>query len=494
MPGTLDQKLIDLCSDIKNLEREYQRYKARKQDFFQPRKVKIPVGVDGITSEFFEKELQRHLRTISLRLAGGKYHFSPFREVLIPKDIHLSVDEAVQLGRVRVISVGCIKDVLAQQLLYQVLEPYAEEKFQKLPGVSYAYRKGSSPQQAARQVHRWAREGYHYVLDADIKSFFDEIPHDLLMEALEGFFGADNPLVLKYLHRFLSVDRVPWESYAGQLRHFFSNKPDRHRRNRGIPQGGSISGLLANVYMHDFDAWALSTQNELGNLDRKYIRYADDFLFLLKEPGPMQKLQENIREKLASKGLSIHSDPKKCKTIHLLSEPVEYVGFSISPSGIAARRSNVQNFKKKVRAAIQKRQIAKDAPDKDLEKLVQKVNLKLLGTEAQGGYLCTHCGKEPSPQNWMSFFAVLTRTEQLRSLDTWMKKTIMEHYYKCTGRRLKKTHPALKKLASLKALHYRYRKEGKYAQYCKCSPELARYKKKRNGQFPLAGMLYDNGY
>jgi group II intron reverse transcriptase/maturase len=184
-------------------------------------------GVDGQTIEGFEKELSNNLYKLWNRMSAGSYFPSPVRRVEIPKSD----------GRLRPLGIPTVADRVAQMVVKQNLEPQLEPHFH---ADSYGYR----PEKSAIDAVDTARTRcwrYNWVIDLDIKSFFDNIDHDLLMQAVKKH--TDCKWILLYIQRWL---KVPVQLPDGSL----------VERDKGTPQGGVISPLLANLFLHYvFDKW-----------------------------------------------------------------------------------------------------------------------------------------------------------------------------------------------------------------------------------------------
>jgi RNA-directed DNA polymerase len=273
----LDDKLIEGFS-VDNFVNQYKAYKVNKTDIYTG-KIKIQMGVDGVDYKDFEKNLDKFAEHTCKRVIKGRYFFSPFREHEVPKPPFTSLKEAKKHeNKTRTLSIATIKDVVFQKIFYNVIEDYCEERFNEIKAeVSFAYRRGKSAPEAARKIYSAVKkEGFEYALDGDIQKFFDKIPHDLLYKKIQHFFGPRNKLVILYLKRFFSVDRVLFNDYDGNIKKFFTEKPKRTLRKEGIPQGGVLSGLVANIFMHDFDKYMVEIMYPKYEDQIKYFRYADD--------------------------------------------------------------------------------------------------------------------------------------------------------------------------------------------------------------------------
>lgn len=441
-----------------SIKETFEMYVAKKTDNLTGETIiKVLEGVDGITVEQFNKTLNHQVDFIYKKIQRGGYHFYPLKEVKIPKESGLSVEEAIKKDKVRVLSIASIRDVIVQKLLYDYLNDIVEAEFSKLNHVSFAYRKGLNAQKAAQKVFSDINGGYIVALDADLKGFFDTIPHQLLFEQVKKFFNF-MPEVQKLIYRFIHVD-IGWTVKRGN-----KTKVIRKKREKGIPQGGILSGMLANIYLHQFDTWVMET---LGNkYDLKYTRYADDFIILTKNADDILCIQNECKEFLRDLELILHPDPKKTKIIHIKkNQSVDFVGFKISKEQIAVKEQNVVKFKSRILKILNETDFSKS---KALLLLRYKLSFKYYGNEVKQ-FQCKTCNKIEVTRNWMKFFLVITDVEQLKKIDSWVYKEINFHYYEKTGKRLPRKVLKSLEFPSLELLYYRYRKElNKANDLCKC--------------------------
>ncbi len=262
-------------------------------------------GVDGQTLQAFEGELENNLYKLWNRLASGSYMPPPVKRVEIPK-----AD-----GGVRPLGIPTVADRIAQMVVKQVLEPELEEIFHP---DSYGYRPGKSAHQAIKQARKrcWRND---WVIDLDIKGFFDNIDHDLLMRAVRHHI--QDKWVLLYLERWLTA---PVELLDGT----------RQERTKGTPQGGVVSPLLANLFLHyAFDAWMRRHYCHIP-----FERYADDALCHCRTREQAEHLKEALKRRFAGCGLELH--PEKTKIVYCKDDdrrgdyPVtsfDFLGFAFRP-------------------------------------------------------------------------------------------------------------------------------------------------------------------
>ncbi len=449
------------------LEQFYFEYKERKTDYFKPENVSIPMGADGVTHEAFEKELDRNIHFISKKVLNGAYLFYPFRETEVDKPG----------GGKRTLSIASIRDVLVQQQLYITVYPLIDRLFSHptVDHVSFAYRKGRSAPQAALYINKYIDEGYVYALDADVVKYFDRIPHLELLDQLGEILGQDTT-TYKLIRRFVLVDKVPSSTYKKRrYRRLFGKeifrkiKPDRKKRKEGVPQGGVLSGMLANFYLHRFDRWLM--EEIKSDIDLRYVRYADDFVILVKDQTVLAQLRDMVATRLVVMGLELHTNPEKTRLVDIRDEGLDFVGFHFTANDIEVRRRNIIKFKGRFTDKLRSDlywNIQPRTVEKRLRAVVnQKLNFKILGRPEE---MCPNCGNPigSRPKSWMGYFSVVTNTNQLRDLDRWMRAEIAQYFLETYDFRVRRKMLRKAELASIEQEYYRLRKR----KSCQCPPEI----------------------
>ena len=244
----------------------YQRVKANKG----------AAGVDGESLQAFEAKLKDNLYKLWNRLSSGSYFPPPVRGVGIPK----------RYGEVlRMLGIPTVGDRVAQSVVKMVLEPILELVFHQ---DSYGYRPGRSAHDAIAVVRKrnWEND---WVVEFDIKGLFDNIDHELLMRALRKH--CQTPWVLLYVERWL---KAPMETPTGEL----------IERTKGTPQGGVVSPLLANLFLHyAFDRWV--SENLPGV---PFCRYSDDGVLHCKSKVQAELVIQKLGERFGECGLELHPD------------------------------------------------------------------------------------------------------------------------------------------------------------------------------------------
>ncbi len=239
-------------------------------------------GVDQVSMEEFDAQRSKHLYKLWNRMASGSYFPPPVKEVEIPK----------KDGNVRKLGIPTISDRVAQMVIKDYLEPRFEQIFSP---DSYAYRPNKNAHQALAVVREncWKTD---WVIDLDIKGFFDNIDHQKLMLAVGKH--VSEKWCLLYIQRWLEM---PVLTKSGEL---------VQKQGHGTPQGGVISPLLANLFLHyAMDKWLEKTHPTV-----KYVRYADDAIVHCKSKSQADYVLRNLNKRMTACGLELH--PEKTKLVY----------------------------------------------------------------------------------------------------------------------------------------------------------------------------------
>lgn len=258
-----DTKPFDISKRV--VWEAYHRVKANKG----------AAGIDGESISKFDENRNSNLYRVWNRMASGSYFPPPVRAVSIPK----------KTGGERILGVPTVSDRIAQTVVAQVLEPRLEAIFH--PN-SYGYRRGKSAHDALSVTRKrcWER---NWVLEYDIQGLFDNIKHDLLLKALRHH--CDERWVLLYVERWLTA---PMQLHNGEL----------VPRSMGTPQGGPLSPILANLYMHyALDHWLVKFHPSVP-----FCRYADDGILHCNTLAEAEQLHHLISRRLLACGLALHPD------------------------------------------------------------------------------------------------------------------------------------------------------------------------------------------
>jgi group II intron reverse transcriptase/maturase len=256
-----------------------------RQAFFEIKKDAAP-GVDGLTRQDYEADLERRLGDLHARVHRGAYRALPSRRVYIPKPD----------GRQRPLAVAALEDKIVQRATAAVLNAIYEEDFL---GFSYGFRPGRGTHDALDAlVVGIDRKRVNWILDADIRSFFDTISQEWLVRFLEHRIGDRR--IIRLIQKWLKV---------GVLEDGVVTASDT-----GTGQGSVISPLLANVYMfYAFDLWAERWRRRDATGDMIIVRYADDFIVGFEHEADARRFLEEMRERLGKFALTLH--PEKTRLI-----------------------------------------------------------------------------------------------------------------------------------------------------------------------------------
>lgn len=273
--------LIDKVYSRKNLELAWEKVKRNKGSG----------GIDGVTIERFEERREYYLDLLHQKLRDGTYRPKPVKRVKIPK----TGNDVRELG------IPCIFDRVLQQALVQRMEPIFEEVFQ---ACSYGYRKGRSPHDAMRRIWHELQAGYLWVVDADLRKFFDTIDQEKLVDLIAEEISDGR--VLKLIRDILRsgvMDGGYWEPTL-----------------TGVPQGGVASPLWSNIFLTPFD-------RAMTKKGFRMIRWADDWVVVCRTKGEAQRAltfaQTFLQEEL---GVSLH--PAKTRIVHA-RQGFEFLGYKV---------------------------------------------------------------------------------------------------------------------------------------------------------------------
>ena len=248
---------------------------------FRRQKTQASAGVDGITVADYEQNLDANLQDLCARVHTGRYRPQPVRRVYIPK-----AD-----GGQRPLGVPTLEDKIVQGAVAETLSAIYESDFL---GFSYGFRPGRNPHQALSSLHTAIMsQRVNWVLDADIRSFFDSVDHEWLLRMLAHRIA--DPRVLRLVRMWLE---------AGIL-----ESDEWHETDRGTPQGAGISPLLANIFLHYvLDLWVHQWRRRYARGLVSIVRYADDFVMGFESRDDARRMMADLKDRLARFGLSLHED------------------------------------------------------------------------------------------------------------------------------------------------------------------------------------------
>lgn len=278
--------------------------------FRNVRRNRGAAGVDRESIAAFECNLEDNLLALMRHLKDGSYKPLPLRRVHIPKG----------QGQTRPLGIPAVRDRVAQEVVRLILSPLFERLFHD---DSYGFRPERNCHQALRKVLELHQHGYTHVLDADIKGFFDNLPHQVIMAAVSAEVADGN--ILNLIERFLKAGVMEEGVF--------------HPTVGGTPQGGVISPLLANIALNSLD-W------QLHNAGYRFVRYADDFVVLCRTEVAVQEARELVQRHLDSLGLTLSAEKTKTTKFR---DGFAFLGFQVSAWSVTMRAKSVEKFKNKVR-------------------------------------------------------------------------------------------------------------------------------------------------
>jgi len=276
-------------------------------------------GIDGESLKLFQQDLSKNLYKIWNRLSSGSYFPPAVKEVSIPKGD----------GRERKLGIPTVSDRVAQEVIKCYLEPRLESVF---VDNSYGYRPLKSAHQAVDAVRKNVRE-YAWVVDMDIKSFFDEVDHDLIMKALDCH--VQEPWIKLYIKRWLEA---PVLLKTGEY---------KTKAGKGTPQGGVISPLLANLFLHYVvDKWLEKNHPAIS-----FVRYADDVILHCQTEGEAEAILASVRGRMNACNLRLNDEKTKivyCQDYRRekkqYRKKFDFLGFSFQPRGVKSTRQEGEMF------------------------------------------------------------------------------------------------------------------------------------------------------
>ncbi|WP_234023593.1 group II intron reverse transcriptase/maturase [Sorangium cellulosum] len=266
------ERFVNLLSHV--------RVPLLKEAYLRLRK-NAAAGVDGETWKSYGEQLDARLSDLQDRIHRGAYHPPPVRRVHTPKGD----------GRTRPLGIPSLEDKIVQQAVRTVIEPIYERS--EFVGVSYGFRPGRSQHLALDALHVAICRKTSWVLDADIRSFFDTIDHGWMQKFIEHRIGDKRlvRLLMKWLHAGV-IEDGEW-----------------HRVEEGTPQGGIISPLMANIYLHYvLDLWILKWRRTQARGQVYYVRYADDLVMAFEYEQDARAMRKALAERLVQFGLELHPD------------------------------------------------------------------------------------------------------------------------------------------------------------------------------------------
>ena len=349
----------DKVLDRNNLNQAYLRVKRNKG----------AAGIDGLTVDELLPYLRENKEELIAKLKDGSYKPSPVKRVEIPKPN----------GGRRKLGIPTVVDRMVQQAIAQVLTPIFERVFSDN---SFGFRPHRGAQDAIAKVVDLYNQGYRRVIDLDLKAYFDNVNHDLMMKYLQQYI--DDLWILRLIRKFLT---------SGVLDHGLFAKSEK-----GTPQGGPLSPLLANIYLNELD-------KELTKRGHHFVRYADDCNIYVKSQRAGERVMKSITIFL-EKQLKVKVNPDKSKVGSPLR--LKFLGFSLGVDRNGAYARPAKESQKRVKQAL--KQITKRNRGISIARMCAEINRKMRG--------------------WLQYYSIGKLTGFVRRLDQWLRTRIRQYIWK----------------------------------------------------------------
>lgn len=329
-------------------------------------------GIDHVTTEEFGRQIPENLWQLSDSLKGGTYRPQAIRRVHIPKP---GTTETRPLG------IPTVRDRIVQAAIVNVIEPIFERDFAER---SYGFRPGRGCKDALREVDRLLKEGFVHVVDADLKGYFDSIPHDQLMTRLQTKIsdGTLLSLISQFLEAGIQEGSSLWTPESG------------------APQGAVLSPLLSNIYLDPLDH--LMVQSGFA-----MVRYADDFVILCRRAADAETALELVRKWVSDNGLTLH--PTKTRIVDSRTESFAFLGYEFRGHKHWPRKKSIQKLKTAIRPKTGR------SNGNSLKCIITNVNQTLVG--------------------WYHYFEHNSYRHVFRDLDGWIRMRLRSLLRKRSGQR-----------------------------------------------------------
>ena len=326
----------------------------------QVRKNAGAAGIDQVTVEAFERQETQNLELVRGKLEAGNYRFKPARRVEIPKP---GSKQKRKLG------IPTVMDRVASQSMNLVLEEILEPKFTKS---NYGFRRGKSQHQAIGQMRQIIGEGYGWCASIDLKSFFDEIPHGLILKLARRNIRDE-----KFLTLIARALKAGVKTETGVV-----------KSEKGMPQGSPLSPILSNLVLNELD-------QRLEGRGHKYVRWADDFLIFLKSERAAQRVMASTTEYLEKElGLPVNQEKSQVGRSHEMT----FLGFQILRGKIRVSGKAKTKLKEKVRG------LTKRNNPLSMYQIIRELNESLRG--------------------WMAYFRVQEFRRPITDLDCFIRSRL----------------------------------------------------------------------
>jgi RNA-directed DNA polymerase len=308
-------------------------------------------GIDHVTTKSFEAKLDENIASLETELKEGTYQPQAIRRVYIPKPG--SKDK-------RPLGIPTVKDRVVQTALRSVIEPIFEKGFAQH---SYGFRPGKGCKDGLRELDKLLKDGYTQVVDVDISSYFDNIPHEKLVKLVKEEVADSR--IMQLIDSFLNQE-------------IFDNLK-LWTPEKGTPQGAVISPLLSNIYLNKLD-------HKMANLRYEMIRYADDMIVLCRTEQEAQAALKEIQGWMENNGLQLH--PTKTRIANAITEPFEFLGYRFESGRRRPRKKSLKKLKDTIKART------KRCNGNKLEDIVKSLNPVLRGWYEYFKHCCKYVFKD----------------------------------------------------------------------------------------------------
>jgi len=326
-------------------------------------------GIDGMTVYELLDYLKENKSQVVQSLSDLSYKPSPVRRVEIPKPD----------GTKRKLGVPTVVDRMVQQAIAQAMTPVFERVFSDN---SFGFRPNRSAHDAIKRVTEFYNQGYHYVIDLDLKSYFDTVNHDLLMKFIKQYI--DDEWLLRMIRKFLTSGVMDGKLFQ--------------KSEKGTPQGGNLSPLLANIYLNELDKL-------LTSRGHKFVRYADDCNIYVKSKRAGYRVLNSI-SKFLEKDLKLTVNQKKTKVGSPLR--LKFLGFSL---GVSSKGTYVRPSRQaKLRVKQSLKLLTKRNRGRSLDVLFKEIRQKMVG--------------------WLNYYGIGKMETFIQSMDKWLRSRIRQYIWK----------------------------------------------------------------
>jgi RNA-directed DNA polymerase len=406
-----NENLLERVLSRDNVQKAWKRVKANKG----------APGIDHMSIDDFPEFARANWDRIRDSLMAGTYQPSPVKRVEIPKPT----------GGTRPLGIPTVLDRVIQQAIYQVMMPIFDPDFSEF---SYGFRPGRSAHGAVLKVREYIREGYRIAMDMDLSKFFDRVNHDVLMHRVARKIRDKH--ILRLIGKYLRAGVV----IKGRLQ----------KSRKGVPQGGPLSPLLANILLDDLD-------KELEKRSHKFVRYADDLVILVRTQRAGLRVKQSVTRFLERKlKLTFNQDKSRVSS----TDQTNFLGFTFKGTKIRWSDKAFREFKRRVKRLTGRSWFV------SMEYRYKKLSQYIRG--------------------WMNYFGISEYYRSILEFDQWLRRRMRMCYWKQWRLPRTKIRKLLKLGASLKtALNVGLSRKGPW--------RLARTLATQTGMIPISSGVKDQG-